>query len=92
MVASHAPLLWAWPATQAGALTGNQTGDLLVHRPSLNPLSLTIQGSLLSSGYNTLVLFKAKRPEFLRNIVIYPEPHNLRGAELWSLTLRLLFF
>ena len=26
-------------ATQACALTGNQTGDLLVHRPVLNPLT-----------------------------------------------------
>ena len=29
-------LLGTWPATQACALTGNQTGDLLVHRPALN--------------------------------------------------------
>ena len=34
-----------WPATQAFALTGNQTGDLLVHRPVLNPLSHISQGS-----------------------------------------------
>ena len=27
------------PATQACALTGNQTSNPLVHRPSLNPLS-----------------------------------------------------
>ena len=38
------PLLGTWPATQACALTGNQTGDPLVHRPALNPLSLTSQG------------------------------------------------
>ena len=31
-------------ATQACALTGNQTGDLSVHRPALNPLSHTSQG------------------------------------------------
>ena len=35
-----------WPATQACALTGNQTRDPLVHRPSLNPLSYTSQGCL----------------------------------------------
>ena len=38
------PLLGTWPATQACALTGNRTEDLLVHRPALNPLSHTSQG------------------------------------------------
>ena len=37
-------LLETWPATQACALTGNQTGNPLVHRPALSPLSHTIQG------------------------------------------------
>ena len=32
------------PGTQAHALTGNQTGDPLVRRPVLNPLSYTSQG------------------------------------------------
>ena len=38
---SRAPY-WAlgtWLATQASALTGNRTCDLLVYRPALNPLS-----------------------------------------------------
>ena len=39
------PQLGTWPATQACALTGNWTGDLLVLRPVLNPLSYTSQGS-----------------------------------------------
>ena len=26
-----------WPATQACALTGNRTGDPLIHRPALSP-------------------------------------------------------
>ena len=34
-----------WPATQACALTGNQTGDPLVRRPALSPLSHTSQGN-----------------------------------------------
>ena len=34
----------AWPATQACALTGNQTSNSLVHRLALNPLSHTSQG------------------------------------------------
>ena len=37
----------AWPATQACALRGNQTSDLLVHRPALNPLSHTSQNLFL---------------------------------------------
>ena len=35
--------LGTWPTTQACALTRNQTGDPLVHRPALNPLSHTSQ-------------------------------------------------
>ena len=38
------PLLGTWPATQACALTGNQTSDPLVHRPALSPLSHTSRG------------------------------------------------
>ena len=40
------PHLGTWPTTQACALTGNQTGDPLVRRPELNPLSHTSQGYL----------------------------------------------
>ena len=40
------PLLGTWPATQAYSLTGNRTSDPLIHRPALNPLSHTSQGSL----------------------------------------------
>ena len=39
-------LLGTWPATQACALTRNRTGDPLVHRPALNTLSHTSQGTL----------------------------------------------
>ena len=38
------PPLGTWSATQARALNGNQTGDLLLRRPALNPLSHTSQG------------------------------------------------
>ena len=38
------PLLGAWPATQACALTVNRTSHPLVRRPALNPLSHTSQG------------------------------------------------
>ena len=38
------PLLGTWPETQACALTGNQTGDLLVCKVMPNALSRTSQG------------------------------------------------
>ena len=41
---THAPQPRAWSETQACALIGNQTGDLLVRRLALNPLSHTNQG------------------------------------------------
>ena len=40
------PPLGTWPKSQAWALTGNQTGDPLVHRPALNLRSHTSQGCL----------------------------------------------
>ena len=43
------PLLGTWPATQACALTGNQTSDPLVHRPALSPLIHTSQGGSILS-------------------------------------------
>ena len=44
---SHAgDLQGTWPTTQACALTGNRTGNPLVHRLALNPLSHTSQGCL----------------------------------------------
>ena len=39
------PLLGTWLATQACTLMGNWTGDPLVHKPTLNPLSYTNQGT-----------------------------------------------
>ena len=38
------PQLGTWPATQACALTGNQTVNPLVCRPAFNPLSCSSQG------------------------------------------------
>ena len=47
-ISVRVPLEWpppvTQPATQASALTGNQTSDPLVLRPALNPLSPTNQG------------------------------------------------
>ena len=44
VVASHAPSTGDLAATQACALTGNQTGEPLVCRLVLSPLSHTSQG------------------------------------------------
>ena len=41
------PQLGTWPTTQACALTGNRTGELLVRRPAPNLLSHTSQGTVL---------------------------------------------
>ena len=67
----HASLLGTWPATQACALVGNQTGDPLFHSPVLNPLSHTSQGievaifqnkvwALLASAAHTLKLERCR--------------------------------
>ena len=44
VVASHVLPAGNWPATQACAQTGNRTGDPLLRRLALNPLSHTSQG------------------------------------------------
>ena len=46
------PQLGTWHATQVCALTGNQTGDLLVRKQALNLLSHTSQGVILILKYN----------------------------------------
>ena len=43
------PPLGSWPETQAFALTGNQTGNPLVRRLVLKPLSHISQGESLHS-------------------------------------------
>ena len=42
------PVLGTWPATQACALTGNRTGNPLIYRPMLSPLSYTSQGYIIN--------------------------------------------
>ena len=49
----YVPLTATWPKTQACALTGNQTGNPLAHRPELNPLSHNSQGYYLLVLYTT---------------------------------------
>ena len=60
VVASHVPPHWGLsnrPTTQARALTGNQTGNVLVCRPVLNPLSHTSQGRTCKFKTNILNIF-----------------------------------
>ena len=47
VVASHASPTGDLACTPACAVTENRTGDPLVHRPALNPLSYTSQGGSL---------------------------------------------
>ena len=55
------PLLGTWLATQACALTGNQTNDPLVRRPVLNPLSHTSQSITKPLLYEMLKGSKKKK-------------------------------
>ena len=60
------PLLGTWLPTQARALTGNQTGDPLVHRLALNPLRHTSQGLIFI--FLLLILEREEGEERERNI------------------------
>ena len=51
------PALGTWPTTQACALTGNRTSDLLGCRPVLNPWSHTSQGHTVKY-YSALASYK----------------------------------
>ena len=68
------PLLGTWPATQACALTRNQTRDLLVCRPEFNALSHT----------NRLTNFKMKVVK--RRIWLHVTPEE-KGYWVQNLTL-----
>ena len=51
------PLLGTWPGTQACALTGNWTSDLLVHWLALSPLRRASQGCVFSSTENPVTVW-----------------------------------
>ena len=80
------PLLGTWPATQACALTGNQTGDPLVCRPALQPLSYTSQGLSL---YFLMTACKFFNLFFSRNFGNWPNKwvNSWRGNK-WNVRLR----
>ena len=52
------PQLGAWPETQACALTGNWTSNLMVHMPVLNLLSHTSRDYLFLTNCLTNILLK----------------------------------
>ena len=49
-------LLGTWPTTQACALTGNWTGDPLVHRPALNHWATPARAGFINFCYQYLIL------------------------------------
>ena len=67
------PIPITWPVTQACALTRTQTGDPLVHRPELNPLSCTSQGNsldFLKKLINTLGFMYKNNKHILKQLTI----------------------
>ena len=54
------PLLGTWPATQARALTGNQTCNALLPSLMLNPLSHTSQKHMFSYSSLHHMTFQGK--------------------------------
>ena len=74
------PLLGAWPTTQACALTGNQTGDPLICRLALNPLSHTSQHHIFILSMNFFI-FKI--------LIFHPINNNINHnfpTERWPLS------
>ena len=71
------PRLGTQPATQACALTENQTRDPLIHRPTLNPLSHT------SQGYITVLILSSIDYAILEYCVIkiYMNWHGITEEE-----------
>ena len=68
------PLLGTWPTTQACALTGNQTGDLLVLRLALSPLSNTSQGYLFKIFFTITILIESLKSCEIGQVGAFPIP------------------
>ena len=62
------PLLGTWPATQACALTENQTSNPLVHRLALNPLSYTSQGLLFFFFFKLRIHVEETGRQYIRAV------------------------
>ena len=72
------PRLGTWPSNQAYALTGNQTGNSLVLRPALNPLSHTNLGCFF------LILERGERKKRERERMRERENERERKTLLWE--------
>ena len=81
VVASY-PLMRTWPITQAHALTGNRTGNPVVCRPVLHPLSNTSQGNSsnilnIEFPYGLAILFLSIYPREMKTFTnFYVNVHN----------------
>ena len=71
--------LGTWPATQACALTGKGTGDLLVHRPVLRH---TRQGELFSLCFLSMLKEVSSSYSYLVNILIDLHEDNVSIIKL----------
>ena len=65
------PHLGTWPATQACALTGNRTGNPLVCRPVLSPLSYTMQSLNISISQQQRMLAVPSALGYLLFLLLY---------------------
>ena len=65
-----------WPTTQACALTGNRTSDLLVRRQALNPLSHTSRAeiNILNLGIFSFH-FTVHSKQYSSSLNILPQHH-----------------
>ena len=85
------PLLGAWPAIQTRALVGNRTGDPLVHRPVLNPLSHTSQGQIWL--FYCLHCFAFSKIPYSWNYVVFSDcPLSLDNTHLRFLRSCIYFY
>ena len=62
------PPFGTWPATQACALTENQTSNPLVHRLALNPLSYTSQGLLFFFFFKLRIHVEETGRQYIRAV------------------------
>ena len=78
------PQLGTRPATQACTLAGNRTGNLLVHRPALNPLSHTSQGAQIQL-FKFIIFFKpSARTHYASRLRVWIHFHKESVSEMMA--------
>ena len=80
------PLLGTWPTTQACALTGNWTGNPLVCRSALNPLSHTSQGWNLHHFFPSYSLAHIVPYQGILWYLLLPPTHHIQSV-WWTKTI-----